>query len=95
MITGLFIAEIHPEAMVHSSGNPTLNELCSSLFSESLDPTTLMFFGLVVLMFTPVLRVVTAIIGFALERDWQFVLISFVVFLLLSFEIGYSLLIKG
>jgi len=51
--------------------------------------------GLIVLMFTPIFRVVTALIGFAEERDRPFVLVSTIVLLLLLCEVGYSLFLKG
>jgi uncharacterized membrane protein len=54
-----------------------------------------MFTGLVLLMFTPVLRVVTAVVAFASEHDWRFVAVSATVFLLLCAEIIYSILLKG
>jgi uncharacterized membrane protein len=95
MISGLFIAAIHPSSIVPFSGNPTFHELLIRLFSDSFEPVTLMFAGLVMLMLTPLLRVVTALIGFARERDWRFVLVACGVLLLLMGEIAYSLYIKG
>jgi uncharacterized membrane protein len=65
------------------------------MFSGSFDPVTLMFAGLVFLMFTPILRVITAVIGFGVERDWRFVFVSSIVLFLLSGEIVYSIFIKG
>jgi uncharacterized membrane protein len=46
-------------------------------------------------MFTPILRVITAVYGFAMERDWRFVVVSSVVFILLAGEIMYSIFLKG
>jgi uncharacterized membrane protein len=54
-----------------------------------------MFAGLVFLMFTPILRVITAVVGFGVERDWRFVFVSTVVLFLLAGEIVYSIFIKG
>jgi uncharacterized membrane protein len=65
------------------------------LFSSRFDPVILMFAGLLMLMFTPILRVITAVYGFAMERDWRFVVVSSVVFILLAGEIMYSILLKG
>jgi uncharacterized membrane protein len=45
-------------------------------------------FGLLVLIATPVARVFYSVLGFALERDWLYVMITLVVLALL----GYSLL---
>jgi uncharacterized membrane protein len=46
-------------------------------------------------MFTPILRVITAIFGFAVERDWRFVAVSSIVLLMLAGEIIYSVFLKG
>jgi uncharacterized membrane protein len=69
--------------------------VAEQLFSSRFDPVMLMFAGLVMLMFTPILRVITAIYGFAMERDWRFVVVSSVVFILLAGEIMYSIFLKG
>jgi uncharacterized membrane protein len=95
MIAGLLIAAVYPSSIIAYSSNPTFENLIMRILSGSFDPATLMFTGLVFLMFTPVLRVMTAIIGFAMERDWRFVFVSCVVLLLLACEIVYSLFIKG
>ena len=42
----------------------------------ALERTPLLQWGIVVLMATPVARVVVVTIGLALERDWAFALIS-------------------
>ena len=39
--------------------------------------------GFVLLIFTPILRVVVSFFGFILERDWKYVVITFVVLILL------------
>jgi len=95
MIAGLLIAAIFPSTIVAFSGNPTLSNLVMRMLSGSFDPITLLFAGLVFLMLTPVLRVITAIVGFAIEHDWRFVFVSSVVLLLLAGEIVYSIFIKG
>jgi uncharacterized membrane protein len=95
MIAGLLIGAVYPSTIVAFSSNPTLGNLVMRMLSGSFDPVTLMFAGLVFLMFTPILRVITAIVGFGLERDWRFVFVSSVVLLLLVGEIVYSIFIKG
>jgi uncharacterized membrane protein len=95
MIAGLLLAAIYPSTVVAFSTNPTLGSLVMRILSGSFDPITLMFAGLVFLMFTPILRVVTAVIGFGVERDWRFVFVSSVVLFLLIGEIMYSIFIKG
>jgi uncharacterized membrane protein len=95
MIAGLLIAAIYPSTVIALSSNPTLNNLVMRMFSGSFDPVTLMFAGLIILMFTPMLRVITAIVGFGAERDWRFVFVSSIVLLLLTCEVVYSIFIKG
>jgi uncharacterized membrane protein len=92
MIAGLLVGAIYPSTIVAFSSNPTLGDLLLRLLVGSFDPVTLMFAGLV---FTPILRVITAIVGFGVERDWRFVFVSAVVLLLLTGEIVYSIFIKG
>jgi uncharacterized membrane protein len=94
MIFGLVVATMYPSSIKQISENPSLGALADRVFSAQFDPVTLMFTGLVLLMFTPVLRVITAVVGFTLERDWRFVLVSFVVLVLLAGEIIYSVLIS-
>jgi uncharacterized membrane protein len=95
VILGLLIATISPSSIMPLPSNPSLSDLADRVFSASFDPITLMFVGLVMLMFTPVLRVITAIFGFAVERDWRFVFVSSIVLLLLTGEIMYSIFLKG
>ena len=95
MTAGLLTAAIDSSTIIAFSSNPTLNNVVMQMFSGSFDPVTLMFAGLVFLMFTPILRVITAIYGFSRERDWHFVVVSSVVFILLAGEIMYSLFLKG
>nr|BBH92698.1 hypothetical protein KTA_08970 [Thermogemmatispora argillosa] len=50
----------------------------------------LIVLGLVVLIATPVLRVATSIIAFALERDFRYVLITLVVLLILLYSLFFG-----
>ena len=71
--------------------NPPLVKLIHDLISNPLDPFTVMLTGLVLLMLTPFLRVLTAMIGFAVDKDRRFVLVSLAVLVLLICELVYSL----
>jgi uncharacterized membrane protein len=95
MILGLLVATISPSSIMSLPTNPSLGNLAGRIFSAPFDPVTLMFVGLVMLMFTPVLRVITAVFGFAVERDWRFVFVSSIVLLILTGEIMYSIFLKG
>ena len=90
MIAGLLIATLSPSTVVLLSSNPSLGSLAERMLSTTFDPVALMFTGLVFLMFTPILRVITAVAGFAVEQDWRFVLVSSIVLLMLAGEIVYS-----
>ena len=92
MVSGLLLAAFQPGAL-GIIRTVTLYQLAGYLVAGHLDPVILMFSGLVVLMTTPVLRVLTAIIGFAMERDRRFVLVSATVFVMLVCEITYSLFV--
>jgi uncharacterized membrane protein len=54
------------------------------------DPVAIIALGLLVLLLTPVLRVVVSVVTFALEHDWLYTGITLLVFciLLLSFLLG-------
>ena len=91
MLAGLVMYAFQSFAVPVPPQNPTLSELIHNLLHGSFDPFTLMYVGLVLLMLTPILRVVTAIVGFAVERDRTFVFVSLTVFVLLICELIYSL----
>ncbi len=95
MILGLLIATVFPSLIIPLSENPSLGNLVERLFSIKFDPVTLTFSGLVMLMFTPVFRVITAVFGFIVERDWRFAIVSSIVLLMLIGEIVYSIFLKG
>jgi uncharacterized membrane protein len=94
MIIGLIFAAFQPQSIIEFSANPSLGSLATRFFSARLDPVTLMFAGLVLLMFTPIMRIVAAIFGFSFEKEWRFVIVSSVVLIMLIGEIIYSISIK-
>jgi uncharacterized membrane protein len=91
MLLGLvmYAVRTNPEAVPRR--NPPLGELIHRFVSNPFDPFTLMWTGLVLLMVTPILRVLAAAIGFATEKDNRFVIVSLTVFVLLVCEFLYSL----
>ena len=52
----------------------SLRALLSGLLA--LDPASVMVLGLVTLIATPISRVVVSIIGFSVERDWRYVIVT-------------------
>jgi uncharacterized membrane protein len=51
--------------------------------AATLDPLALMQLGLLILIATPVARVLFAAFAFAVERDWMYVVVSLIVFTVL------------
>ncbi len=94
MAAALVLAAVHGFRIDLPAHPLTLPVLLQRLLSSSLDPVTLGFTGLVVLMLTPILRVIAAIVGFTVERDRTFVFVSLTVFIFLLAEVTYSLFIK-
>jgi len=92
---GICMALLRPRDPAGIASSMDLASLAARLASGSLDARTILFIGLVILMVTPIVRVVTAVAGFAAERDWRFVIVSGLVFILLAGEIIYSLHIPG
>lgn len=63
------------------------------LFSNllRLDPLAVTEFGVLLLLFTPIARIVVAILGFAMERDWKYVLISLGVLAVVLLSISFAI----
>ncbi len=93
MISGLVLSTANP--VPESDGQtPAMPEIASHMLSGSFDPATLMETGLLLLMFTPILRVITTLAGFTYERDWRFAAMAAAVLFMLAAEIVYSLFLK-
>jgi len=59
--------------------------------AASLDPLFIIQLGLIVLMATPVVRVIACVVGFTWEKDWTYVVVSLIVLAaLLVSLIGHS-----
>ena len=91
MILGLLLFWISASSSGLPAENPHPADVLRSFISGSLDPTTLMFAGLLLLMLTPFLRVFTAAVGFAAEKNRTFVLVALAVFVMLLGELVFSL----
>jgi uncharacterized membrane protein len=91
MIAGLVAAWLSDGALHIPTENPAATNVLRHLLAGSLEPTTLMFGGLILLMLTPLLRVLTAAAGFIVEKDHKFTLVSLLIFLMLVGELVYSL----
>ncbi len=69
---------------------PPLGQLLTGV--AALDPSSVIWFATLILILTPIARVVTAIVLFSLERDrrYSIITISVLLLLILSFIIGIS-----
>ena len=91
MVIGLVLYAMRSFSTPLPPHNPTVAELLHRVLTGSLDPFTIMYVGLILLMLTPFLRVLTAVVGFAVEKDRTFVFVSLTVFFFLIAELVYSL----
>ncbi len=90
MIVGLVLSGLQSFTLPAPEQNPSLGELAHRVWSLTADPIILMYLGLVLLMFTPIIRVIAAIAGFAAERDRRFAWVGTIVLVMLIGEIVYS-----
>jgi uncharacterized membrane protein len=84
IVLGLLIHRAMPNAMV------PLADLTAQL--ALFNPAAFLSLGLLLLIATPILRVTGSIIGFVLERDWRYALVTLVVLVivLLSIYLGQA-----
>lgn len=82
--------DVPPTDYHHFHGEPAAYRTLSGIWSDagSLHARGLIQLGLVVLIATPIARVLYSVIAFMLQRDWKYVVITLIVLALL----GYSLL---
>jgi uncharacterized membrane protein len=55
------------------------------------DPAAVTEFGILLLLFTPIFRIVVAVVSFALQRDMKYVLISLGVLLVVLLSISFAI----
>lgn len=56
------------------------------------NPSLYLFSGIIVLMLTPIFRVIFSLIGFASEKDWRYAIISGIVLIVIAASISFSIL---
>lgn len=79
VLLGLAAGQGLPEAMV------PLSNLTAELLL--FNPAAFLSLGLLMLIATPILRVAGSILGFAIERDWRYTLITLVVLVIVLISI--------
>ena len=87
----LYLAQHYSQHVSYRSfqpGGPDLRTLAGIVQSAaSLHSEGLIQFGLLLLIATPVARVAFAVVGFALERDRLYVVVSLIVLAILAFSL--------
>jgi uncharacterized membrane protein len=88
LIGGIAFLASHPQAMPDHrkfhAGSTQLASIRGVLDGAlNLDPLYIIQLGLLILIATPVVRVITCAGGFVLERDWTYATISLIVLALL------------
>jgi len=97
MVLGLVLALAGPSTPVTGDTKLTIDEIVQAIIHPSARQTgmsaslLLIASGLLLLMFTPVIRVVAALVSFLSEKDWTFSLVSLLVLGVLILEITLSL----
>jgi len=88
MFAGLLLLSTQAETFVFPAENPSVRDLYHSFFDETGAPNTassFMYAGLLVLMFTPFLRVAATFVVYLSQRDWKYVAVAaFVLFMLIG-----------
>jgi uncharacterized membrane protein len=93
MLAGFIGALFHPEVLSRPEGYPPFTEHLSLLETDSeyfirlLNPFTFFYFGILVLLLTPIVRVVIAIVSFVLGRDARFTTISLTVLFIIILSV--------
>ena len=91
---GIVIALLHPAYVplttqwvrVHSQWSNVIHGLAAG------DPISLMLLATMLLILTPIARVVVSIAAFATDRDYKFVVITSIVMLIMMLTVGPGLL---
>ncbi len=56
--------------------------------ARELQPSGIIQFGLLLLVATPIVRVAGSVVGFALQEDWVYVMVTVIVLVLLLFSLA-------
>jgi uncharacterized membrane protein len=96
MLAGFITSLFHPETLSTAVDHLSLTRLITLLqpdqgfFTRIVDSFLLFYLGILLLMLTPILRVVMAITSFCLERDVRFVVVSTAVLFIIILGIYLS-----
>lgn len=96
LVTGLLVAVFGNGPAASFDRSPGLAEVIHGLTTKSFysgnasSGATIMYLGLIALILTPFVRVLTAAVTFILERDWRYVVVSLLVFFALIGELVFA-----
>lgn len=83
MLVGLLIAVITAQPVPEHV--PPFGQIIPEVLA--LQPGGILALGLLILIATPIMRVVSSIFAFIYERDWRYALVTFIVFLIVLVSI--------
>jgi uncharacterized membrane protein len=87
MLFGVVLLSFNPNAATEEA--LPLNELFSQIIP--LNPMVLLNLGILVLLATPILRVIIALVSFSLERDKLYLIISATVLIILLISLIFAI----
>ena len=90
IVAGLFLMTIQDSSNIPPTVHPSLSDLLLTASTPSGLASALMVIGLVLLMFTPFLRVLAAVLAFSVEREWKYVVAALLVLLMLIGEMVFA-----
>ncbi|KPL00507.1 MAG: hypothetical protein AMJ91_04480 [candidate division Zixibacteria bacterium SM23_73_3] len=86
---GMFFLQTHPHNHLQDLIRPCFSNIFSNLLRGK--PTAIVNLGILLMVLTPLLRVVVAVFSFLAERDFRYATIAFGVMLILLFTIVANL----
>lgn len=94
LVLGIIGLTIQPSKMPSSVPVQNPAELLEAIATgaSSLSYTILFLYaGIIVLILTPLARVLITLFGFAFQKDWMFVVFSLIVLLIITFSISLGI----
>lgn len=86
--TSLMLIGLGLDLFLHRDTPKTALDLTEALQQAvDLNPSGFLTLGLLVLIATPILRVIGSVLAFIYERDWRYALITFLVFTIVMISI--------
>ena len=90
LVLGIIGFLLHPSGVPYTIPAQNLVDLFRAITTGTLSlsfPILLLYAGLVILALTPLARVLITLLGFAAQKDWPFVIFSFLVLLIITVSV--------